>query len=184
LWDEYPVIDGCASGALHSLVREPQAQLLVLAQPPDAIAVAPARVVDLAGALGDEPIDVIACTGVTTAAERGGEALALGRARGLIEVLAPRFRASRFVVTARVGDAPAIEIAVVSRGGHEELRWSGSGYEHVLAAAARARLAEARGVTVHRPDIFIDAWQWDPRQPGSREGGGRPWRAASQALVT
>jgi hypothetical protein len=39
-------------------------------------------------------------------------------------------------------------------------------------------------VTVHRPDIFIDAWQWDPRQPGSREGGGRPWRAASQALVT
>jgi hypothetical protein len=39
-------------------------------------------------------------------------------------------------------------------------------------------------VTVHRPDIFIDAWQWDPRQPGSREGGGRPWRAASQASVT
>jgi hypothetical protein len=145
LWDDYPVIDGCPSAALHSLVREPEARTLVLGQPPDGIDVSAARTLDLAGALGDGPPDVIACMGVTTAAERGGEALALARAGSLIELLAPRFPGSRFVARAIVGGAPAVEIAIVSRGGHEELRWSGSRYEHVGAAAARARRAEAQG---------------------------------------
>jgi hypothetical protein len=144
VWDDFPSIDGCPTGVFHSLVREPEGTILRISYQPNSHEPPQAGFDELLGVLEDTSIDSIALVGHAARSERDPGALALRRARRMADALVARGVRARMVTYAASTDASAIDVAVLSRNGQEELRWMGDRLEHVRAAAARAAKERAR----------------------------------------
>ena len=145
-WDGFPVIDGCSTGEFHSLVREPQGQVLNIVYSDGAAAPPPrgdlARVVEI---LARPSVDSILVVGRARPAEPRHDALARERARRMVEALKAGGVTAEMTWIAAIGTLPGVEIGVLSSDGKEVLRFVDSHFEHVGLAAWRERRKKAEG---------------------------------------
>jgi hypothetical protein len=150
LWDGYPILDGCSTGPFHALVREPEGTILRISFRPGSSEPPPAA--DIAAAIQvfkADGVQAIGVVGLATASEAKADELARERARRLIALLkAEGVKADITVYTMHplTPRRSAVDLAVLVRDSQPELRWTDGRFEHVQAAAARERKAQAQGV--------------------------------------
>lgn len=146
LWDDFPSIDGCATGTFHSLVRESEGTVLEISFPPGSSDLpAGDELARVIAAVRDSGADSLAVVGRAGPAEPRPHDLARARARRLSEALRAGGVQASVTLDTDPAASPSVQIAVLSRRGEEELRRVDGRFEHVRAAAARERRERARG---------------------------------------
>lgn len=144
-WDEYPSIDGCPTAELHALVREPEGQAVTIVYALGSTQPRPAsELEEVIEPLKAADIDSIAVVGRADPAEKNAQALAVERAHRLSALLVAQGVRAKITELTYLGDAPAVDVGVLSRNGQEEMRFSNGDLQHVRAAEARERMRRAR----------------------------------------
>lgn len=146
LWDDYPVIDGCNTGAFHGLVRVPSPEVIEIAYATKSAQEPAADTVGaLAATLSNPSITSLLIVAHATSDEPQAEKLATQRANRLAELLGKKGVKATIVTHGSIGPKRTVEVVVAARDNREEVRWENGVFTHVRTALVQAKKDDAVG---------------------------------------